>query len=126
MSGSVGIIDDDTNEDPEMFTVQIVSCTNTATSCGPAVMNTTLSITINDDASDGMYCKGYKLVGHYLQMGALPLTIIGFPLQCTIAINFVRVTIFVQPPHHVNGPKTTTDQLLLQTESFLCIITVLP
>ena len=47
-----------------MFTIQIVNCTNTAASCEPAVMNTTLSITINDDTSDGMYCKGYKLVGH--------------------------------------------------------------
>ena len=62
MSGSVRIIDDVTNEDPEMFTMQIVNCTNTASSCTPAMMNTTLSITI--DASDGMYCKGYKLVGH--------------------------------------------------------------
>ena len=64
MSGSVGIIDDDTNEDPEMFIIQIDKCTNTAASCGPAVMNNTLSITIIDDARDGMYCKGYKLVGH--------------------------------------------------------------
>ena len=64
MSGSVGIIDDGTNEDPEIFTIQIVNCTNTVASCRPAVMNTTLSITIDDDASDGMYCKGYKLVGH--------------------------------------------------------------
>ena len=64
MSGSVSILNDDMNEDPEMFTIQIVNCTNTASSCTPAMMNTTLSITINDDASDGMYCKGYKLVGH--------------------------------------------------------------
>ena len=47
-----------------MFIIQIVKCTNTAALCGPAVMNTTLSITIIDDARDGMYCKGYKLVGH--------------------------------------------------------------
>ena len=58
-------------------------------------------------------------------MGALPLTVIGFPLQYTIAIMFVRVTVFVQP-YHVIGPKTTTDQRLLQTEPFLRIITVLP
>ena len=62
--GSVRINNDNSNEDPEMFTIQIVNCTNTAASCEPAVMNTTLSITINDDTSDGMYCKGYKLVGH--------------------------------------------------------------
>ena len=55
MSGSVGIIDDDTNEDPEIFTIQIVNCTNTVTLCTPAMMNTTLSITIIDDVDDGMY-----------------------------------------------------------------------
>ena len=54
VSGSVGIIDDDRNEDPEVFTVQIVNCTNTASSCTPALMNTTLSITIIDDVDDGM------------------------------------------------------------------------
>ena len=55
MSGSVRIFDDDLNEDPEVFTVQIVNCTNTVTLCTPAVMNTTLSITIIDDVNDGMY-----------------------------------------------------------------------
>ena len=54
VSGSVRIIDDDENEDPEMFTVQIVSCTNTASSCTPAMMNATVMITINDEANDGM------------------------------------------------------------------------
>ena len=49
MSGSVRIIDDDTNEDPEMFTVQIVNCTNTVTLCTPAMINATLSITIIDN-----------------------------------------------------------------------------
>ena len=66
MSGSVGIINDDTNEDPEMFTIQIVNCANTAASCGPAVMNTTLSIIIIDDVNDGMYrlvSKRYSYIG---------------------------------------------------------------
>ena len=55
MSGSVRIVNDDRNEDPEVFTIQIVNCTNTATLCTLAIMNTTLSITIIDDVNDGMY-----------------------------------------------------------------------
>ena len=55
MSGSVRIFDDDLNEDPEMFTVQIVNCTNTVTLCTPAMINATLSITIIDNVDDGMY-----------------------------------------------------------------------
>ena len=54
MSGSVEIINDNRNEDPEVFTIQIVNCTNTVTLCTPAMMNATLSITIIDDVNDGM------------------------------------------------------------------------
>ena len=53
VSGSIRIIDDDENEDSETFTVQIVNCTNTAVLCTPAMMNTTLTITINGP-NDGM------------------------------------------------------------------------
>ena len=48
VNGSVMIINDDTNEDTEMFTIRIDSCTNNMASCTPGLMNI-LNITIDDN-----------------------------------------------------------------------------
>ena len=48
VSGSVSIIDDDENEDAEMFTIHIDGCTNNMISCNPGSMDT-LTITIDDN-----------------------------------------------------------------------------
>ena len=48
VNGSVIIFNDDTNEDAEMFTIRIDSCTNSLASCAPGLMNT-LTITIDDN-----------------------------------------------------------------------------
>ena len=49
VSGSVTIINDNTNEDTEMFTIHIDNCSNSVAVCTPSLMNTTLTIAINDD-----------------------------------------------------------------------------
>ena len=53
INGSIDIINDETNEDTEMFSILIYNCTNSLTTCAHGLMNN-LVININDDAND---CK---------------------------------------------------------------------